>query len=243
MGCVFCASGVAGLKRHLDAAEIVAQVVVGRGQLDPGERLRNVVFMGMGEPLHNYQGLVRSIRLLTHPDGAALPLRRITVSTVGLVPEIDRLGAEFGGRVGLAVSLHNADDEKRTRLVPINRRYPLAELLAAIRRYPMPRGRRVTIEYTLVSGQNDDAADARRLAKRLDVDRVKVNLIPMNPIETSMLGPPAMERVQAFQKILTDAGILCFVRKRRGDDVAAACGQLALSGEQPTRAFYRRQRG
>ncbi|HEY8091854.1 MAG TPA: 23S rRNA (adenine(2503)-C(2))-methyltransferase RlmN, partial [Polyangiaceae bacterium] len=129
-GCVFCASGVAGLKRHLGADEIVAQVLAGRARLDPGERLSNVVYMGMGEPLANYENTARSLRLLTHPEGVALSSRRITVSTSGLVPEIARLGSDFAGKIGLAISLHAADDETRTRLMPINRKYPLAVLMA-----------------------------------------------------------------------------------------------------------------
>ncbi|MGH7436187.1 MAG: 23S rRNA (adenine(2503)-C(2))-methyltransferase RlmN, partial [Polyangiaceae bacterium] len=148
MGCVFCASGVAGLKRNLGPDEIVAQVLVGRQRLTEGEQLRNVVFMGMGEPLHNYEATARALRLLTHPDGVGLSTRRITVSTSGLVPEIARLGADFGGNIGLAVSLHAADDGVRGGLMPINKKYPLAVLMAALRSYPLPRRRRITIEYT-----------------------------------------------------------------------------------------------
>jgi 23S rRNA (adenine2503-C2)-methyltransferase len=233
MGCVFCASGVAGLKRHLRPEEIVAQVLLGRAHLGPGEALRNVVLMGMGEPLHNYDATARALRLITHPEGIALSSRRVTVSTSGLVPEIDRLGADFKGLIGLAISLHATDDESRSRLMPINRKYPLAELMAALRRYPLPPRRRITIEYTLVQGRNDGLDQARRLVRLLEGLRVKVNLIPMNPIDASTLGPPDRGRVEAFQRVLTDAGLSAFVRKRRGDDVAAACGQLALRGEKP----------
>src|SRR5688572_18316672 len=129
MGCIFCASGVAGLKRHLGAHEIVAQVILGRRALDPGEELRNIVLMGMGEPLHNYEATARALRLLTHPMGMNISPRRITVSTSGLVPEIERLGREFAGQIGLAVSLHAADDATRTALMPVNRKYPLDELM------------------------------------------------------------------------------------------------------------------
>src|SRR6266498_1620702 len=228
MGCIFCASGVAGLKRHLGAHEILAQVILGRRVLERGEELRNIVLMGMGEPLHNYEETVRALRLLTHPMGMNLSPRRITVSTSGLVPEIERLGRDFAGQIGLAVSLHAADDETRTRLMPINRKYPLGELLAALRRYPLPKRRRIFIEYTLVAGKNDELLEAQKLALLLRGLPVKINLIPMNPIEASPLGAPAMERVYAFQQLLIDRGYTCFVRKRRGDDVAAACGQLAL---------------
>jgi 23S rRNA (adenine2503-C2)-methyltransferase len=233
MGCIFCASGVAGLKRHLGADEIIAQVLAGRARLDPGERLSNVVYMGMGEPLANYDATARSLRLLTHPDGIALSARRITVSTSGLVPEIARLGADFGGRIGLAISLHAADDETRTRLMPINKKYPLPTLMAALRAYPLPARRRITIEYTLVAGKNDDPAEAKKLVKLLRGLPVKVNLIPMNPIAASTLGPPEMRGVLGFQRILCDAGYSCFIRRRRGDDVDAACGQLALLGAKP----------
>ena len=233
MGCVFCASGVAGLKRHLGAEEIVGQVLAGRALLEGEEQLRNVVLMGMGEPLHNYEETARALRLLTHPEGIGLSTRRVTVSTSGLVPEIGRLGKEFGGQIALAVSLHAADDATRSAIMPINRKYPIGELLRALADYPLPKRRRITIEYTLVAGKNDSPEQARKLAALLRGLRVKVNLIPMNPIEASDLGPSAEARVAAFQRVMTDAGYSCFVRRRRGDDVSAACGQLALLGAKP----------
>jgi 23S rRNA (adenine2503-C2)-methyltransferase len=233
MGCVFCASGVAGLKRNLGPHEIAAQVMLGRAALDPGEELRNIVLMGMGEPLHNYESTARALRLLTHPMGPNLSPRRITVSTSGLVPEIARLGADFQGQIGLAVSLHAADDEARSRLMPINRKYPLPQLMDALRAYPLPKRRRIFIEYTLIAGKNDELSEANKLARLLRDLPVKINLIPMNPIEASPLGAPPMESVYAFQQRLIDQGYTCFVRKRRGDDVSAACGQLALLGAKP----------
>ncbi|MCL2725793.1 MAG: 23S rRNA (adenine(2503)-C(2))-methyltransferase RlmN [Polyangiaceae bacterium] len=239
MGCAFCASGVAGLKRHMRTDEIVSQVLVGRSRLDPGERLGNVVLMGMGEPLHNYDATARALRLLTHPDGIGLSTRKVTISTSGLVPEIARLGKDFGGQIGLAISLHAADDETRSRLMPINKKYPLAELMKGLRDYPLPRRRRITIEYTLVAGKNDTAEEANKLARLLRELPVKVNLIPMNPIAASALGPPALEGVLAFQRVLCDAGYSCFIRRRRGDDVAAACGQLALCGAKPKVRVHR----
>ncbi|MCA9623785.1 MAG: 23S rRNA (adenine(2503)-C(2))-methyltransferase RlmN [Myxococcales bacterium] len=241
MGCVFCASGIAGLTRHMTASEILTQVLLAKAQLAEGESLHHVVFMGMGEPLHNYEATATTLRLLTHPEGLGLSPRRLTVSTSGLVPEIDRLGQEFGGHVGLAISLHNASDARRSALMPINDRYPLASLMAALHRYPLPRGRRITIEYTLVRGQNDSPADAHALAERLAGLRVKINLIPMNPIAHSELGPPEPAEVEAFQQILRDRGYLCFVRRRRGDDVSAACGQLVMLGKEPNRRFRERQ--
>lgn len=233
MGCVFCASGVAGLKRHLGPEEIVGQVILGRSLLDPNEALRNVVLMGMGEPLHNYEATARALRLMTHPQGVALSSRRVTVSTSGLVPEIARLGSDFGGNIGLAISLHATDDETRSRLMPINKKYPLDVLMKALRDYPLPKRRRITIEYTLVAGKNDTVDEARRLAKLLRGLRVKINLIPMNPIDASTLGPPSWDGVYAFQQKLVDEGYSCFIRRQRGDDVAAACGQLALRGAAP----------
>jgi 23S rRNA (adenine2503-C2)-methyltransferase len=233
MGCVFCASGVAGLKRNLGAHEIVAQVILGRRALEPTEELRNIVLMGMGEPLHNYEQTARALKLLTHPMGMNLSPRRITVSTSGLVPEIARLGADFGGQIGLAVSLHAADDSTRGALMPINRKYPLAELMDGLRAYPLRKRRRIFIEYTLVAGKNDGLDEARKVSRLLRGLPVKINLIPMNPIEASSLATPPMERVYAFQQLLIDSGYTCFVRKRRGDDVAAACGQLALLGAKP----------
>jgi len=224
------------LKRNLDAGEIVDQVYLGRrllAEVDPGRKITNLVYMGMGEPLHNYEATARSIRLLTHREGIGLSSRRVTVSTSGLVPEIERLGRDFGGQVALAISLHAADDSTRSALMPINRRYPLATLMETLRAYPLPPRRRITVEYTLVAQKNDDPAEARKLARLLRGLPVKINLIPMNPIDASPLGPPALERVAAFQAVLTDAGYSCFVRRRRGDDVAAACGQLVLVGAKP----------
>ncbi len=232
MGCVFCASGQAGLVRGLGAAEIVSQVLVAREHLGADQELKNLVFMGMGEPLHHYDETARAIRLLTHPDGLGMSPRRITVSTVGLLPGIRRLGADFGGKVGLAVSLHAPDDETRSRIVPMNRRYPVAELIAALRAYPLPRRRRITLEYTLIAGVNDRLDQARALVRLVRGLRVKINLIPMNPIAASELRAPVPSRVEAFRDELTSAGLSAFLRTRRGDDVDAACGQLAL---QPAR--------
>jgi 23S rRNA (adenine2503-C2)-methyltransferase len=231
MGCVFCASGVAGLKRNMTAGEIVSQVLIGRRYLKSDEALRNVVLMGMGEPLHNYGNVSRALRLLVHRDGINLSTRRVTVSTSGLVPEIERLGEEFNGQVALAVSLHAPEDSLRNSLMPINKKYPLRELMAALERYPLSPRRRITIEYTLIKGVNDSDADARALVRLLRKIRCKVNLIPMNPVAGAPFEMPSAERVDAFQSILWRDGVGVFVRKQRGDDIAAACGQLALQGE------------
>jgi 23S rRNA (adenine2503-C2)-methyltransferase len=227
MGCAFCASGVPGLQRHLGPDEIVAQVLLGRAQLHDDERLSNIVLMGMGEPLHNYDATARAVRVLGHDEGMGLSTRRITISTVGLVPELERLGRDFRGRIGLAISLHAADDATRTRLVPVNKRYPLPRLMEALRRYPLPPRRRITIEYALIDGVNDDDGTARRLVALLRGIPVKVNLIPLNTVEHSSLRPSSEQRVLAFQRVLTDAHMSCFIRRRRGDDISAACGQLA----------------
>ena len=231
MGCVFCASGLAGLKRHMSAGEIVGQVIQGRAHTAAGHRLRNVVFMGMGEPLHNYAAVARALTLLTHPDGLALSKRRVTISTSGLVPEIDRLGRDFGGEVQLAVSLHSPDDAQRSEIMPINKKHPLPELMEALRRYPLPKRRRITIEYTLIRGFNASPADAKKLSELLRGLPVKVNLIPLNRVEGNPLEPPSWDDVDAFQAVLRDRGVANFVRRRKGDDIAAACGQLALRNE------------
>jgi 23S rRNA (adenine2503-C2)-methyltransferase len=228
MGCVFCASGRAGLGRGLGADEIVSQVILARRHLDENEELTNLVFMGMGEPLHHYDETARALRLLTHPEGTGMSPRRITVSTVGLVPGLKKLGADFAGKVGLAVSLHAPDDATRSRIVPMNDRYPLKELMAALKSYPLPRRRRITIEYTLIDGVNDSDEHADRLVRVLAGLPVKVNLIPMNPVAGSEFHASAPERVDAFQARVAGYGVSCFVRARRGDEVSAACGQLAL---------------
>jgi len=231
MGCVFCASGQAGLIRGLRASEIVSQVYLAKRYLRADEQLSNLVFMGMGEPLHHYDETARAVRLLTHPDGLGMSPRRITVSTVGLIPGIERLGRDFGGKIGLAVSVHAPNDSTRDRIIPMNRRYPVAELMAALRAYPLPKRRRITIEYTLIGGVNDSLEHARELAQILRGIPSKINLIPMNAISASELRAPGADGVRKFQNLLADAGYSCFVRTRRGDEVAAACGQLAMADD------------
>jgi 23S rRNA (adenine2503-C2)-methyltransferase len=231
MGCRFCASGQAGLIRGLDAGEIVTQVLESRRLLKSDEELKNLVFMGMGEPLHHYDETARALRLLNHPEGGAMSLRRITVSTVGLVPGIRRLGEDFAGKVGLAISLHAPDDATRDRIIPMNAKYPVAELIQALRDYPLPRRRRITIEYTLIEGVNDSLQQAQLLSELLRGLRVKVNLIPMNPIAQADFRAPGRSQVDAFQDVLSRNGYSCFVRTRRGDEVAAACGQLAMADD------------
>jgi len=232
LACAFCLTGKMGFVRHLRAGEIVDQVLGLREDLGPGERIGNLVLMGMGEPLHNYDATVKALTILAHPLGLAYPPRRITLSTVGLVPEIERLGAS-GLDVNLAVSLHAATDELRDRLVPINRRYPLKELMAALRAYPLPPRRRITLEYVLMDGVNDRPEDARGLARLLRGLRCKVNLLPLNEAPAIPFRRPSRQRVEAFQQILKSAGILTTLRESRGWDISAACGMLATGTQDP----------
>ncbi|MCO5165644.1 MAG: 23S rRNA (adenine(2503)-C(2))-methyltransferase RlmN [Planctomycetes bacterium] len=246
MGCSFCRTATMGLVRDLAAWEITEQVLaaervlvargdarvlkMGRGQ--GGEvhrRLTNLVFMGMGEPLHNIEATVTALRVLTDDAGLAFPPRRITVSTVGLVERIPEFLERTG--VNLAISLHAPDDEVRGRLMPVNRRHDVGEIFDLLRTLPLPRRRRVTFEYVLLAGVNDEPAHARTLARRCRevLDRVKVNLIPFNPHEGAPYARPTPERVAAFQAALQAGGVEnVTVRRARGDDILAACGQLAL---------------
>lgn len=225
MGCVFCATGQLGFSRNLSTGEIVEQVY----RFSPGGRTAtNVVLMGMGEPLANYDATLRAVRLLNHPLGQNLAARRITVSTSGLVPQIRRL-AEEGLQVTLAVSLHAPNDELRTRLMPVNRRWPIAEVLDAARTYVERTGRRVSFEYTLIAGVNDSPALARELAARLAGLLCHVNLIPYNPTEHQALEGSSPEQVLRFARVVQQAGIPCTIRVNRGRDILAACGQLRLA--------------
>jgi len=223
--CAFCYTGTMGLVRNLTAGEIVGQLFAARGLLAPGARITHVVFMGMGEPLANYAATVKALRILTDPDGFGFSPRRITVSTVGLVQAIERLARE-NLRVNLAISLHAATDELRSRLMPVNRGWGLDDLLAACRRFPLPVRQRMTFEYVLLDGVNDTPDQARQLARRLQGIRAKVNLIPFNAWDGSGFRRPPGERIAAFQRILLDAGLTATVRWSKGEDVGAACGQL-----------------
>lgn len=225
--CHFCATAQLGLLRNLPAGEIVGQVLVVLADNRP--RLRphtNVVLMGQGEPLLNYDATLQAVRLLADPAGMNIPLKKITLSTSGIVPGIRRL-AEEKLRPKLAVSLNATRDEQRSALMPINRKYPLAELLDACRHYLLRPRERLTFEYVLLGGLNDTPADARRLAKLLAGLRAKVNLIPWNPVPGSPYRAPEESRLAEFQRRLRQAGLLAFIRRSRGQDVFAACGQLA----------------
>jgi 23S rRNA (adenine2503-C2)-methyltransferase len=234
MNCSFCATALMGLRRNLSAAEILGQVLAARRQLAPAESLTNYVFMGMGEPLANYPRLSRTLETMTAEWGMGISPRRITVSTVGLVPMMERLLADF--QVNLAVSLHATTDAVRDRLAPVNRRYHLEALLGACRQLPMQRRRRITFEYVMLAGVNDSIEDAGRLVKLLAPIRAKVNLIFFNPFGGATFQPSPRGRVEAFQAILHQGNLTATIRESRGQDIAAACGQLyaeqAEAGEQ-----------
>ena len=235
MGCDFCASTKRGLERNLSAGEIAEQFVhLTRLAATVGRKVTSLVFMGMGEPMHNLDAVLGGVRRIAGPDLGGLGWRQVTISTVGIVPGIDRL-ADADLNVHLALSLHAPDDATRGKLVPMNRRFAVADILAAARRFYARTGRIVTVEYCLLAGVNDSDEQARLLAALLDGFRAHVNLIPYNPIGTGpeaagltgvAYGRPTPERVKRFLDILRDAKVVSHVRQTRGDDVAAACGQL-----------------
>jgi len=230
MGCSFCLTGTMGFTRNLTTAEIVNQVCAVRDWAlahDQGP-LTNIVFMGMGEPLANFDHLLDAISILTEQRGLDFSNRRITVSTCGLVPQMRLLGDLTD--VNLAVSLHAADDAVRSRLMPINKRYPIAELIEACRTYRQKRRKRIMFEYTLLEGINDADVDAEKLAMLLREVPCKINLLAVNPAGDTRFKSPKPERVLRFQKILRDHGYTVFIRQSRGEDISAACGQLAGKG-------------
>ncbi len=233
MGCKFCATGQMGFLRNLSSGEIVAQALhIQRLLQAQGHHLTNVVLMGMGEPLVNYEQTLAAVRRMIHPQGMKLGQRRITISTAGIVPGIYRL-AEEGLQLTLAVSLHAATDALRSELMPINRRYPLDKLFAAVRAYLLRTKRRVTFEWVLIDGVNDTTAQAEALARRLRGLLAHVNLIPLNPTEGFAGRPSTPERIEAFAAILERHHVPYTLRLRRGSDIQAGCGQLrqrALSG-------------
>jgi 23S rRNA (adenine2503-C2)-methyltransferase len=229
MGCVFCATGQMGFARHLSAGEIVAQVLHCRRALRGAGSLRNLVLMGMGEPLHNYDAVMAALEIISDRRGINIGPARITISTVGVVPGILRLAGEQRP-YGLAVSLHGASEEERSALVPVSRRWPLAELIDACREYGRRTGRRIFFEWTLIAGRNDSPETARRLAALLQGIDAHINLIPLNPTDAYAGQAASAEAVHAFQRVLQDAGFPATVRQRRGIDVAAGCGQLRARG-------------
>jgi 23S rRNA (adenine2503-C2)-methyltransferase len=222
-GCQFCSTGTMGLLRDLTPGEIVEQYLAAV-RVAGGKRVTNLVMMGMGEPLDNLDNVTAAVEIMYSDHGLNMSPRKVTVSTVGLIPELAELPRRVD--VSLAVSLHAADDETRNRLVPINKKYPIKELIDACRSYPMTHRRRVTFEYAIIEGVNDSDEDARRLVRLVSDLRPKVNLIAVNPNEDPTCQAPSDERVLAFQKILRDHNVTCMIRKSRGREIMAACGQL-----------------
>ena len=229
MKCGFCLTGRMGLVRNLTAGEIAGQVRVLAGELGLRASKFNIVLMGMGEPLHNYDNTMKALRLLNDAHGLAVSPRRITLSTVGVLPALERLAAE-PLMPNLAISLHATTEDQRDALVPVNRKYGLEDILAAARRFPAKRRNRITFEYVLLRGVNDTSGDARRLVRLLGDIRCKVNLIPLNEAAGIAFERPSDERVNTFARILSDAGLTVSVRKSRGRDIRAACGQLIVEG-------------
>ncbi|HWF77475.1 MAG TPA: 23S rRNA (adenine(2503)-C(2))-methyltransferase RlmN [Caulobacteraceae bacterium] len=246
LNCTFCHTGTQGLVRNLTAAEIVAQVQVARDDLaewptsNENRRLSNIVFMGMGEPLYNLDNVAAALDIISDNEGIAISRRKVTVSTSGVVPQMQALGETTGAM--LAVSLHATRDELRDVLVPINRRYPLAELMAAIRAYPgLSNAKRVTFEYVMLKGVNDTPADARALLKLIAGIPAKMNLIPFNPWPGAPYECSEPQTIEAFASILKRAGYASPVRRPRGRDILAACGQLKSESEKLRASLRRRQ--
>jgi 23S rRNA (adenine2503-C2)-methyltransferase len=228
MGCLFCITGRKDLKRNLTPAEIVDQVIQVKRSMDEPERLTNIVLMGMGEPLANYDAVLKALHNMLAEDGMNFSHRKVTLSTCGLVPQIRSLGQDTS--INLAVSLNAADEKTRSHIMPVNRRYSLRSLLDACRDFPLPNRRMITFEYVLIRGMNDREKDAVNLAALLAGMRAKINLIPLNPHPLLDISPPAMETILSFQEILIKKHFTAIIRKSKGQDIAAACGQL--SGER-----------
>jgi 23S rRNA (adenine2503-C2)-methyltransferase len=228
--CRFCASGLRGYKRDLTAGEILDEVMLLKENL-PQRTLTHLVFMGTGEPFDNYDAVMKAIRVINSPDGVHIGARRITVSTCGVIPGIQRL-AEEGLQIELSVSLHAADDETRSRLMPVNKKYPLPELMEACRAYAKKTGRQVTFEYVLVRGINSDLPNAGKLCKIVKGLNAKINLIPANTVTECGLEVPSREEIWNFKDFLAGQGVQVTLRRERGTDINAACGQLRLKYEK-----------
>ena len=227
MTCAFCLTGKMGLTRNLTAGEIAGQVRLLAHETGLAGTSFNIVVMGMGEPLHNYDATMKALRILNDDQGLAVQPRRITLSTVGVLPGLERLAGE-PLMPNLAISLHATTEEQRNRLVPVNRKYTLKELIDVCKRFPVRKRSRVTFEYVLLDGVNDTPEDARRLVTLLDGIKAKVNLLPLNEAPGIPFRRPSDERVNAFARILADRGVIVSVRKSRGRDIRAACGQLIV---------------
>jgi 23S rRNA (adenine2503-C2)-methyltransferase len=235
MKCGFCLTGRMGLMRNLSAGEIAAQVRVLAGELGLLASKFNIVLMGMGEPLHNYDNTMKALRMLNDEHGLAVSPRRVTLSTVGVLPALERLATE-SLMPNLAISLHGTTEDQRDALVPVNRKYGLADILEAARRFPAKRRHRITFEYVLLGGVNDTPEDARRLVRLLGKIRCKVNLIPLNEAAGIPFERPSDARVNTFAEILASHAVTVSVRRSRGRDIRAACGQLIVEGNQTSPA-------
>jgi len=237
MRCAFCLTGKMGLVRNLTAGEIAGQVRVLADDLDLADTSFNIVLMGMGEPLHNYDATMQALRMLADDQGFGLTPGRVTLSTVGVLPALERLATE-PFMPNLAVSLHATTEDMRDRLVPVNRKYGLADLIEACKRFPVKRRARITFEYVLLEGVNDTSADARRLVKLLHGVKAKVNLLPLNEAPGLPFKRPSDARVDQFARILAEKGVTVSVRKSRGRDIRAACGQLIVEGARRSAAQH-----
>ncbi len=227
MGCTFCQTGKLGLKRDLSCGEILAQLLIANQELQKKglEKITNVVFMGMGEPLDNYNEVVKACRVMIDEKAFGLSKQRVTVSTSGLIPEIQKLAVDLPVR--LAISLHSADDEQRSKMMPVNRRYPLAELKKVLLTYPAPKRYGITFEYVMIKGVNDSLLHAKKLVHFLHGLKAKVNLIPINNFPGIEMHPSDAEPIRLFQAYLTERSIPAPVRYSRGQDISGGCGQLA----------------
>jgi 23S rRNA (adenine2503-C2)-methyltransferase len=231
MACAFCLTGKMGLVRNLTAGEIAGQVRVLAGALDLRDKAFNIVLMGMGEPLHNYDAVMKAMRILCDEHGFQLPPRRVTLSTVGLLPALEKLGREEL-MPNLAISLHAPTDAQRGELVPINRKYGVADIIEACKQFPVRKRSRITFEYVMLAGVNDSSDDARRLARLLSGVKAKVNLIPLNAAAGIPFERPADAVIDRFARILAERDVTVSVRKSRGRDIRAACGQLIVEGTE-----------
>jgi 23S rRNA (adenine2503-C2)-methyltransferase len=233
MRCGFCLTGRMGMIRNLTAGEIAGQVRALARDLSLLDTPFNIVLMGMGEPLHNYDATMKALRMVGDGHGLAVPARRVTLSTVGVLPALERLATE-PYMPNLAISLHATTEDLRDALVPVNRKYGLADLIDACKRFPVKRRDRITFEYVLLEGVNDTPADARRLVKLLDGIQAKVNLLPLNEAPAIPFSRPSDARIDGFARALADRGVRVSVRRSRGRDIRAACGQLIVEGVQPS---------
>jgi 23S rRNA (adenine2503-C2)-methyltransferase len=235
MACAFCLTGKMGLVRNLSAGEIVGQVRVLAHNVDLRDRAFNIVLMGMGEPLHNYDATMKALKILADEHGFALPPRRVTLSTVGLLPALERLARE-PIMPNLAISLHAPTDVQRGELVPLNKKYGVSEVINACKRFPIRKRSRITFEYVLLAGVNDSPQDARLLAKLVASVKCKVNLIPLNAAPGIPFERPSDAAIDRFAKVLSERGVTVSVRKSRGRDIRAACGQLIVEGQRKSPA-------